>query len=201
MCSPWVDLTFSSPSWRSNEAFDYLPALQRQTGRKPPPCEAWPANPPRRHLYIADELVAHPLATLIMARDWKGAPPVYICTGWELMEDEHKFLARMLRLQGVPVVFEEYEAMPHCFAMALAQTRHARRCLDGWAEFIRTAVEKGPEAVESKALLIKAQTLEEMEREFSSLGEETEDEARTRVLARMDEEFPSGPPEVLAAKL
>ena len=123
--------------------------------------------------------------------------------GWGdvLLDYKRSALERAPLPSGTFISAEEYEAMPHCFAMALAQTRHARRCLDGWAEFIRTAVEKGPEAIESKALLIKAQTLEEKEREFSSLGEETEDEARTRVLARMDEEFPSGPPEVVAAKL
>lgn len=177
-----MDITVSSPSWQTNEAFDYLPPASKYHRTRYPPCRAWPASPPRRHLYVADALVAHPLVTLLMARDWTGAPPVYLCTGWELLADEDKFAAQMLHGQGVKVVFEEYEAMPHCFAMVLPQLSNARRCFDGWAGFIRDLVEKGPDGVESKALMIRARTSEEVELNFSSLGCD-EQTVRDRVLA------------------
>ncbi|KAL2755881.1 hypothetical protein ACRALDRAFT_1076683 [Sodiomyces alcalophilus JCM 7366] len=198
VCSPWMDITVSSPSWQANEAFDYLPPASKYHQIKYPPCSAWPASPPRRHLYASDSLVAHPLVTLVMARDWTGAPPVYLCTGWELLADEDKFAARMFHSQGVRVVFEEYEAMPHCFAMVLPQSRNARRCFDGWAGFIRDVVEKGADGMESKAVMIKARTSEEVELDFSSLGCDAE-KMRDRVLAHVAD--PVDVPSEIVAKL
>ncbi|ROT34906.1 hypothetical protein SODALDRAFT_329108 [Sodiomyces alkalinus F11] len=196
VCSPWMDITVSSPSWQANQAFDYLPPASKYHDIKYPPCGAWPANPPRRHLYVADGLVAHPLVTLVMARDWTGAPPVYLCTGWELLADEDKSAARTLHSQGVRVVFEEYEAMPHCFAMVLPQSPNARRCFDAWAGFIKDLVVKGAEAVESKAVMIKARTSEEVVLDFSSLGCDAE-EMRGRVLAHLSDAR-DVPPEIMA---
>ena len=38
---------------------------------------------------------------------------MYVQTGTELLTDEAKYVAHLAASQGVPVVFEQYEAMPH----------------------------------------------------------------------------------------
>jgi acetyl esterase/lipase len=182
--SPWLDMTHSSPSCTANAAYDYLPAFHDRRRPDPPPCPAWPASPPRKALYVADELVAHPLVTLLTARSWAGAPPVYVCTGWELLADEDRFLAAKLWRDGIRVVFEEYEAMPHCFAMIFPGMAGSKRCFDGWSGFIRgvTAGEGGGEEKgESKFVMVRARTLEEVPIEVEKLAPYEEGPMRERI--------------------
>lgn len=183
--SPWLDITQSSPSWQgdSPNVFDYLPKPEIVSRTKPLDCTIWPASPPRKHMYVDDELITHPLSSVIMARSWKGAPPMYICTGWEILAPEDKFLAKTLESQGVRVVFEEYEAMPHCFAMILTKIPNANRCYEGWAGFIRQAVED-VEGIESRAMSIGARNHKEVTLQFEELSEVGEEEIRARVLAK-----------------
>ncbi|KAK3941617.1 alpha/beta hydrolase fold-domain-containing protein [Diplogelasinospora grovesii] len=187
--SPWVDMTHSSPSCQANADFDYLPALQSSESSHQseiPPCEAWPANPPRTSLYADDAYLAHPLVTVMLARSWAGSPPVYICTGWELLADEDKYTAAKFRADGVPVVFEEFEAMPHSFALIFTDLEGSRRCFAGWAGFIKQVVEGGAEkTVESRFTSVKAKTLEETQLEPEKLTPYTEEQARERVYASM----------------
>ncbi|KUI69494.1 hypothetical protein VM1G_05225 [Cytospora mali] len=181
LSSPWMDLTHSSPSCKTNAPFDYLPMLQGQ-GRAPrPSCPAWPANPPRKMLYCADAFIAHPLVTLLTARSWQGCPPVYISCGWELLADEDKYMAAKLHSDNVPVIFEEYEAMPHCFPMVFKGSPTSVRCFDAWSEFITDAVEKGPGSVQSAFKTIKAKTLKESDIDPIELSPYTEEEFRQRL--------------------
>ncbi|KAF9876011.1 hypothetical protein CkaCkLH20_06457 [Colletotrichum karsti] len=190
--SPWLDITQSSPSWESNWEFDYLPKASVYAEYNPPPCEAWPAKPPRTSIYADDDLIAHPLVTLVMNRSWAGAPPVYICTGWELLADEDRYMARKLHEDGVPVVFEEYEGMPHCFALILSKIPNAQRCFDGWTGFMKTAIGK-PESITSKAVTVKAKTREDVPREFASLSELRDDDIQKRVYQKKEESLNSAP--------
>ena len=107
--SPWVDITHSSPSCNANQDFDYLPSMDVQLVMEPrrPRCAAWPSDPPRSTLYAEDALVMHPLVSPLLAASWAGAPPVWICTGRELLADEDKFTAAKLHGDGDTVVFEE----------------------------------------------------------------------------------------------
>ncbi|KAL2146763.1 hypothetical protein VTI28DRAFT_2598 [Corynascus sepedonium] len=198
--SPWMDMTHSSPSCATNAAFDYLPTLDQQLAAeaKRPPCAAWPVSPPRRHLYAPDSLLGHPLVSLLLARSWVGAPPVYVCAGWELLADEGKFAAHKMWREGVKVVWEEYEAMPHCFAMIFPYLREARRCLEGWAGFIKGVVEGGPEALESRFLTVKARSLEEVAVEPQTLWADSEEVVAERFWRKVRER---GVPEESVAKL
>ncbi|KAK3905057.1 alpha/beta hydrolase fold-domain-containing protein [Staphylotrichum tortipilum] len=175
--SPWLDITHSSPSCITNAAWDYLPTLARQDAAelKRPACTIWPARPPRRHLFAPDALLPHPLVSLVLAPSWAGAPPVYVCTGWELLADEGRFLARKMVRQGVRVVLEEYEAMPHCFAIVFPGLREGRRCLEGWAGFVKAVVEQGKKGVESRFVKVKAKTVEETVEEPGEGGDEEEE--------------------------
>ncbi|KAK3316127.1 alpha/beta hydrolase fold-domain-containing protein [Apodospora peruviana] len=209
--SPWGDITHSSPSCETNARFDYLPALHNnhETDAARPPCAQWPANPPRRSLFVDDCYAAHPLVTLVLADSWAGAPPVYICTGWELLADEDKFLAAKMARDGVPVTFEEYEGMPHCFAMVFPKAAGARRCMVGWAGFIRKVTgtyhdpyEAPPlpgqeeqqqddvrkvRKMETSFTMIKAKTLEDVDLGTDGVNPYTQEEIRERIYTRVRE--------------
>ncbi|KAK4172191.1 alpha/beta hydrolase fold-domain-containing protein [Triangularia setosa] len=163
--SPWTDVTHSSPSCVSNAPFDYLPepSILKSAEDKRPPCGIWPSTPRRRHIYVADELITHPLVSVVLAKSWEGSPPVYICTGWELLADEDKYVAKKMWEAGVRVRFEEYEGMPHCFGLIFPGLQEARRCFNGWGGFIRQVVEEGEGEQGSRFLTVKAGTLEEAE--------------------------------------
>ncbi|GAO13381.1 hypothetical protein UVI_02013900 [Ustilaginoidea virens] len=159
--SPWLDLSHSSePFYGKRPAtFDYLgpPGNLGRKGLKP--CAIWPASPPRKYMYAADDLMTHPLR----------------------LAYEDKFVAQKLEGEGVTVVFEEYESMPHCFALVLTGLPESRRCLDGWAGFIRQAVED-PEGLRSRSTTIHAKTLEETCLKFEDLCDVSDDVVRKRVV-------------------
>lgn len=162
LCSPWTDITHSSPSCDRNGNYDYLPPRRVNLGsREPPACSIWPADPPRKNMYAEDALLVHPICSPLSAKSWEGSCPIYIDTGTELLTDEDKYVAMMAAKQGVKVVYEEYEAMPHCFAMLLNTLDGARRFFGGWSGFITAAVET-PEKVQTKGVIIKAKTLQEV---------------------------------------
>jgi acetyl esterase/lipase len=181
--SPWLDITQSAPAWQGEQphTFDYLPKPGVIYKHGIAPCDIWPATPRRRLLYVDDEMATHPLASLVMCDSWEGCPPVYMCTGWEILSYEDKYMAKKLATEcSVPVVFEEYEAMPHCFAMILDHHSGSRRCYDGWAAFIRQSVD-APASIDSSAVYIKSRTLKEIPLSFEKLTDTSDNELRGRV--------------------
>ncbi|KAM0459719.1 hypothetical protein ACHAPV_005433 [Trichoderma viride] len=186
--SPWVDVTHSTPSWQGQDPhpFDYLPKPRPEFEAKIPPCSIWPASPPRKRFYVDDDLATHPLVTLIMNHSWEGSPPMWMCTGWELLSYEDKALAMKLAADGVPLVFEEYEAMSHCFALFLERLPASQRCLESWTGFISRAVEN-PASIESRATTIKARTLEEVPLKFEGLLDESLEEIQAAVVSKVEE--------------
>ncbi|KAK1755711.1 alpha/beta hydrolase fold-domain-containing protein [Echria macrotheca] len=184
--SPWVDITHSMPSCDANSDYDYLPSLRQQLAFEPVrrKCAQWPTDPPRAMVYAADELVMHPLVSVILARDWTGAPPLWICTGRELLADEDKFTAKKFWADGVPVVYDEFEGMPHCFALLFGGNPEGRRCLDGWAGFARRVVDG--EEVKSKFSLIKARSCEEVEVDPKGLSPYSREESGDKSQKKME---------------
>jgi hypothetical protein len=166
-----------------------------------PSCPAWPANPPRKMLYCADAFIAHPLATLITAKSWEGCPPVYMSCGWELLADEDKYMAVKLHSDNVPIVFEEYEAMPHCFPMVFMDSPVSKRCFDAWTGFIKDVVEHGPASVETGFRTVKAKTLKEADIDPAKLSPYTEAELRERLRNLGKDKTPAKAPGDVAAKL
>lgn len=186
--SPWLDISHSSgPHYgKIPEAFDYLGPLDDMGRRGHVPCDVWPASPPRKFMYAADDMMTHPLVSPIMRRDWTGFPPVYFCAGWERLAYEDKYMAQKLHRDGVTMIFEEYEAMAHCFAMVLANLPESRRCFNGWADFIQKAVEE-PGSLRSSAVTIHAKTLKETPIEFKDLADVTDEVVRQRVVDKVAE--------------
>lgn len=175
--SPWMDMVQSLPSWKTNLKWDYLPPPNLLADKQTPHDSIWPASPPRKHLYVDDAYLLHPFASLQLAESWKGAPPIYVCTGWECLADEDKYLVSRLTKDGVTVVFEEYQAMPHVFAPILGQIPEAKRCFNGWSRFITAAVEN-PGSLKSSYTLIKARTCEESEIDVNTISSFTEEDLK-----------------------
>ncbi|KAH8897018.1 hypothetical protein GQ53DRAFT_760234 [Thozetella sp. PMI_491] len=179
LSSPWTDITHSSPSCETMLPWDYLPG-RRVFTMNVPRCDAWPASPPRVTLYSPDAFVAHPLVAPVLARSWESAPPLYICTGWEMLADEGKFVATQFHADGTAVVHEEYEGMPHCFALIFANAPASRRCFQGWSEFIKQVV-KDPDSVETRFTVLKAKTLKEEQVEAADARPYMLDEIDTKI--------------------
>ena len=202
--SPWLDLTTAFVSWDDGDAqvFDYLPPLSYQKSKVQPTCAAWPANPPRWNMYAPDAVLAHPLVSLVMAKSWSGAPPVWMCTGWEMLAHEDRWLARKLERDGVPVIFEQYEAMPHCFALVLGKIPEGVRCLESWAGFIKqvtgTSSGLGPggdggaaeHGIKTRFVTCKAKTLEEVPLEVEGPTDVSEEDVRDRVWKHVADVIP-----------
>lgn len=169
--SPWMDITGSCPSTTTYAAYDYLPGQHSHPkGLEYHPDELWPVSPPRKALYADDDVLLHPLVSPLAATAemWKGSCPVWIVTGWELLNDENRAGAARMLGAGVTVQFEEFEAMPHCFAMLLDGTPGSRKCFEDWAKFI-TAVTMNPASIKTRAWAVEAKTLKEKELDMAKL--------------------------------
>lgn len=153
--SPSVDLTRSLQG-TSPHKWDYLPPSSRSPALSPP-CVAWPANPPRAELFCEASALRHPLVSPLASPSWAGSPPVFVVCGEEKLGDEAKLFAQKAARDGVAVVWEQYEAMPHCFALVLTGTAEAEACFEGFKGFVR-GIRDG-EAVVAKGEFIEAKTV------------------------------------------
>lgn len=199
--SPWCDITHSSQSCEDNGKFDYLPARSvHPQGPTYPSCSIWPTAPPRKTLYVVDDLLTHPLVSPLLApvSAWKGAPPIFIGTGTELLTDEDKYVARAASRAGAKVVFEQYETMPHCFAMVVEQLPASRKFFSSWSGFIDACVHE-PESLRTSGRVIKPKTLEEVIVAVDQLTALNEKEIREQMRKRVEEM--SGKPGDPMAKL
>jgi alpha/beta hydrolase fold len=151
-----------------------------------PICEIWSASPPRKNFFAEDEMLCHPLVSPLAARDWSGAPPMWMCTGQELLTDEDKHVAAKAARQGVVVQLEEWEGMPHCFAMVILNTEPSRRFFKSISEFARTCVE-APGELQTRGVKIRAKTWREEKLDVESVSRFTDEEIDRRMRKREDE--------------
>lgn len=157
--SGWFDITRSMPSITINARYDYLPPANHDSDAlsRFPPDEIWPAKPPRGDLFCDLSLLTHPLVSPMLAKSWENSPPMWLSTGQEMLSDEDKILAARAAGQGVQVVYEEYEAMPHCFSMLLPALQTSDRAMSSWASFCKRAVE-APGEVKGAGVWVEAKT-------------------------------------------
>lgn len=154
--SPSVDLTRCLQGSGAHK-YDYLPPNTRSPALSPP-CAAWPADPPRAELFCEGSALRHPLVSPLSAASWAGSPPMFVVCGEEKLTDEIKIFAQKAVRDGVPVVWEQYEAMPHCFALLLEGTAEAAAYFEGWKRFVRgiserKSVETNGEFIEAKSVV------------------------------------------------
>ncbi|KAA8566775.1 hypothetical protein EYC84_009875 [Monilinia fructicola] len=198
LSSPWNDLLCSSPSHSLNLKTDYLPspALSPGTSHRPfPPCTLWPPRSPRPNIYCETTLLTHPLVSPLSApaHSWLGIPPLLIQIGTELLSDENKILAAKIARIGGVVRWEEYEMMPHCFALVLPHLEGADRCFESWAGFCREVVGvegledegEGKPGIKTSGKTISAKSLNETEVDVAGLWEESDEEVLERMRERV----------------
>ncbi|KAI1106610.1 alpha/beta hydrolase fold-domain-containing protein [Jackrogersella minutella] len=191
--SPWLDLLQTMPSLMKNQKWCYLPP-PTILAENPAKDAVWPTNPPRRHVYIDDAYLLHPLGSLQMIESWEGAPPVYVSCGWETLADEDKYLVSKLTRDGVTVVFEEYEAMPHVWAAVLPKLTETQHNLNSIAKFIK-AVCDDPNKVQSSYKTIKAKTLKESDiLDIANISPYTDEQAQDMARQRVSGLKPTVPP-------
>jgi acetyl esterase/lipase len=178
--SGWFDLTRSMDSIETNAKYDYIPTPRELSPSRYTSDAIWPANPPRHEFYANDDALCHPLISLVTAKDWRGAPPLWFVTGEECLFDEISFVAQQLVNQDVPLVFEYYRAMPHNFAMVLPRHASTQKCFLSWTEFLMAAV-TNPGNIETSAVEIAAKTLKENPLNLKMLSPHTMGEIRIRM--------------------
>jgi acetyl esterase/lipase len=182
--SAWVDITRSMPSCETNAIYDYIPSPSTHPdGMDFPKCPIWPASPPRKNFLAEDEMLCHPLVSPLAVKDWTGSPPMWMCTGQEILADEDRHVAAKVARQGVILQYEEWEGMPHCFAMVLMNTKPSRICFTSCAQFARLCVEASQEVV-SRGVRIRAKTWVEEKLDMESVSPYTDEEVERRMRSR-----------------
>ncbi|TID24920.1 hypothetical protein E2P81_ATG04027 [Venturia nashicola] len=181
--SPWIDITRCMPSLETNAKYDYLPTVKHSENYVPPPCPIWPASPPRTDIFCEGSALCHPLVSPLAAMDWTNCPPVFITIGEEMLADENKVMARRMAKQGVKIVWEQYEGMPHVFSLILELLgdKGSEMCLESWGANIKTMVER-PEEIKTKGTWITVKKHEKFDVDVAGLMGEMSDE---EVLERM----------------
>jgi acetyl esterase/lipase len=157
MTSPWIDITRSLPSIEEATLYDYLPTPSATDKREFVPDAAWPSNPKRADLYCESSALMHPLVSPLAAKDWSNSPPLFFSVGQEMLRDEDAVFAQRAVSQGVPVVWREFEAMPHCFAMLLENNPGAPVHQKEIGTFCKEIVEG--KKIETNGVFIEAKTL------------------------------------------
>ncbi|KAF9888820.1 hypothetical protein FE257_008189 [Aspergillus nanangensis] len=175
LCSPSLDLTRSMQWSKKHAQYDYLPPPSMNP-TKSPPCDIWPANPPRADLFCEGSALCHPLVSPVAAPSWAGSPPIFVCCGEELLAEECKVFAQNAARQGVAIVWEQYEAMPHCFAHVLQGTFTSARSLESYADFVTGVVQKNPGEITTKGQFYAAKSLEASSVDVCNLHDSTEEE-------------------------
>ncbi|KAK3167450.1 hypothetical protein OEA41_010577 [Lepraria neglecta] len=178
--SPWTDMTRSMPSINLNAEYDYLPPpLTAEKASTYPHCDIWPTTPPRGDLYCDVSMLCHPLVSPLAAKDWSGSCPLLLLYGEEMLADEAKIIATRAARQGVAVVSEQWEAMPHCFAMIFLGSPMAKRCFADLTSFCKVVI-KGVEP-ETRGLWFEVKTQKETEVEVEELAVIGDEEVRERM--------------------
>lgn len=176
----WIDVTRSMPSVISNAQYDYLPPpITKEKASRFPTCDIWPTDPPRGDLYCDTSMLCHPLVSPLSAKDWTGCCPLWLSYGEEMLADENRIFATRAAKQGVRVVSEQWEAMPHCFALILLGSPMSKRCFKAWTGFYKAVVTG--EEVETRAVWLQAKTLKEVEVEIEGLATLGDEEMRERM--------------------
>lgn len=173
--SGWMDMTRCMPSIYNNSEFDYLPKPpDSDTVLHFPKDDLWPTDPPRGDLYCNTSILCHPLVSPLAAKDWRGACPIYLVYGQECLTDEGRIVARRLVQQGVPAQYQEFEAMPHCFAMIFEHLEGSKKCFTSWTQFITDVVEG--KTIETRGVVVAAKTYQEKDVNVAELLSELSDE-------------------------
>ncbi|KAF2220706.1 Alpha/Beta hydrolase protein [Elsinoe ampelina] len=148
--SPAPDIFPALPSFWKNMDHDVFSwATHPAMSPSFPADHLWPSDPPREHPYCFKEMLSHPLISPNMAPSscWQGCPPIYVDIGTdECYKDGALLLVDTMRSAGVPVMFDEFEAMPHDFFMFFPKWWQSKKLIERAAEAVKGMVQPGKKA-------------------------------------------------------
>ncbi|KAI4168765.1 MAG: hypothetical protein LQ343_006147 [Gyalolechia ehrenbergii] len=185
-CCPWADISRCMPSVITNAQWDYLPAPMTNDAVSRFPHDAiWPTDPPRGDVFCDLSMLCHPLVSPLAAKDWTGSCPMWLGYGEEMLADEGKAVASLAAKQGVTVIWEQFEAMPHCFPMIFDQLPASRKYNKDWADFCGTiasdTVGEGGAKLETKGIWFAVKTCKETNVNVMSLAVCSQEEVEERM--------------------
>ena len=106
------------------------------------------------------------------------------------MVDEGKFIAQRAAQCAVPVIWEQYGALPHCFVLLppLSRLPQAQNLFAKWADFCRACVER-PKAIKTRGTFTSADDMRERSVDVENQLGLSFDEVKQRMnTARMEAE-------------
>lgn len=96
-----------------------------------------------------------------------------------MLTDEIKVVAARAAKQGVRVVSEQWEAMPHCFGLIFLGSPMSKRCFKDWTDFCKDIVEG--KDITTKGTWFQAKSHKETEVDVANLTVMTEEEVKSRM--------------------
>ena len=150
------DMVQALPSWMENGKYDILRDVPPTAQPCFPKDSVWPSDPPRWDPYCYDSALCHPLVAPATALSWAGAPAMWLACGQERLADGAKIIAQTAARDGVPVLWEQYQSMPHTWAQIFPQWPQSIRCFESWAQACKQFGESGKGLRESYGKNIKA---------------------------------------------
>ena len=141
LISPWIDPTYSLPSFEINQKTDYIPLTPLWEVPGFPQCNVWPTDPPRGDLYCDTSCLVHPLVNPAAVEVWRGGPSMLVVGGEEVATDGIKIVVKQAHEQGVKVRWRQFEGLPHVFISLMSGLEHSRVAVVEWARFCREVVE------------------------------------------------------------
>lgn len=160
--SGWCDQCDVLPSWYEKGEHDILVQVQPALMPEYPADEIWPSNPPREHPYCAGSTLDHELVSPVAVGDWSGAPPMWFACGTEdRCLDGNRMIASQAARCGVPVLWNEYEGMPHEFAVLLGKLPQSKHCFASCATACKAFGEGKP--ISSRSLRMKMPACEDID--------------------------------------
>ena len=179
LVSPWIDLTYSLPSFEENQKPDFVVGYPISCDPRSPQRSIWPTDPPRGALYCDTSCLMHPLANPAAVEDWRGCPPVLMVCVWgeEVAVDGAKVVVQQAHRQGESVTWRQFERLPHVFLSMLTDLEHTKVAIAERAEFCRWLVEDRKDILEFGGELIVARDLSRKKVDLGRLIDLTKEEA------------------------
>ncbi|MCJ1383156.1 hypothetical protein MMC17_006269 [Xylographa soralifera] len=176
LVSPWVDLTYSLPSFIQSQKTDYVPPFDPAWSLGFPQCSVWPTNPPRGDIYCDNSCLVHPLVNPAAVKEWRGSPPMLVICGEEASSDGVKVIVQQAFNQGVNVRWRQFEKLSHVFMILMGNLEHSRIALAEWADFCEE-VTKDRNGLRGGAELIHVRDLSRKVVDIRKLTDLTRDSA------------------------
>ena len=102
--------------------------------------------------------------------------------GEETLVDEGKVVAAKAVAQGVHMVWEQWEAMPHCFGMIFEGLGASKKCFGEWAAFCdAVGGRKRGEGMETRGVCFTAKTGMETQIDVRALGVWSDEEVKAKM--------------------